>query len=329
MLGRRTVVAFGCGLLLVATAAAAPPQKQSRNPFASLPFFVDPHSDAARQAQRWQLTRPVDAAAIEKIAREPAADAFAGETAAGVYTTVRRRVRQIARAGKLPVLVAYDIPHRDCGSYSAGGARSSSAYRRWIRGFALGIGRRRAVVILEPDALPELECLTTSQQRTRLRLLRYAVRVLGRHRRVATYIDAGQSAWRSAAAMTARLRAAGVAQARGFSLNVASFWPTADQVDYGDEIGRALGGKHYVVDTSRNGLGPLPAAQAKNPEDIWCNPPGRALGDRPTVRTASPLADAYFWIKRPGDSDGPCNGGPPPGRWWPEYALGLALRAPG
>ncbi|MFE3685237.1 endoglucanase, partial [Streptomyces sp. NPDC059095] len=33
------------------------------------------------------------------------------------------------------------------------------------------------------------------------------------------------------------------------------------------------------------------------------------------------------WIMRPGDSDGPCRGGPSAGTWWPEYALGLAKRA--
>jgi endoglucanase len=119
--------------------------------------------------------------------------------------------------------------------------------------------------------------------------------------------------------MVLRLRAAGVARARGFSLNVASYWPTADQVAYGNLLGRALGGKHYVVDTSRNGRGPL--------GNEWCNPPGRALGERPTTATGSSLADAYFWIKRPGESDGSCNGGPRAGGWWPDYAVGLAKRA--
>ena len=35
----------------------------------------------------------------------------------------------------------------------------------------------------------------------------------------------------------------------------------------------------------------------------------------------------FLWIKRPGESDGPCHGGPAAGTWWPEYALGLAQRA--
>jgi endoglucanase len=90
---------------------------------------------------------------------------------------------------------------------------------------------------------------------------------------------------------------------------------------YGDRLARLLGRKHYVIDTSRNGLGPATG------EEYWCNPPGRALGQRPTTNTTSSLADAYLWVKLPGESDGTCKGGPRSGTWWPEYALGLAERA--
>jgi endoglucanase len=37
--------------------------------------------------------------------------------------------------------------------------------------------------------------------------------------------------------------------------------------------------------------------------------------------------DAYLWVKVPGESDGPCNGGPPAGSWWQEYALEIASNA--
>jgi endoglucanase len=127
--------------------------------------------------------------------------------------------------------------------------------------------------------------------------------------------------------MAAVLRRAGVADANGFALNVSNFQTTAATIAYGRQISRLVGGKHFVVDTSRNGLGPLAKRLWKKPEDQWCNSPGRALGARPSTRTADPLVDAYLWIKSPGESDGTCNGGPPPGVWWPEYALGLARRA--
>jgi endoglucanase len=78
--------------------------------------------------------------------------------------------------------------------------------------------------------------------------------------------------------------------------------------------------KHFVVDTSRNGLGPAP-------DGGWCNPAGRALGLRPGDYTGVSRQDANLWIKHPGESDGSCNGGPAAGQWWGDYALGLAQRA--
>ncbi len=93
-------------------------------------------------------------------------------------------------------------------------------------------------------------------------------------------------------------------------------------IAYGEKISRLTGGKHFVIDTGRNGLGPTPDNQ-------WCNPAGRALGRPPTTRTGHPLVDALLWVKSPGESDGECNGGPAAGHWWPEYALGLAQCAVG
>lgn len=76
-----------------------------------------------------------------------------------------------------------------------------------------------------------------------------------------------------------------------------------------------------MIDTSRNGSGPY--GSARNNQD-WCNPPGRTLGATPTTHTASPLVDAYLWVKEPGTSDGSCRPGDPrAGAWWPEYALEL------
>jgi endoglucanase len=120
--------------------------------------------------------------------------------------------------------------------------------------------------------------------------------------------------------MAQRLRQAGIGRARGFSLNVSNFNATADETAYGHTVAAAVGGKPFVIDTSRNGLG-------RAPDSAWCNPPGRALGQPPTSQTGDPLVDAYLWIKAPGESDGSCNGAPAAGVWWPEYALGLAQRA--
>ena len=71
---------------------------------------------------------------------------------------------------------------------------------------------------------------------------------------------------------------------------------------------------------------PIPAATARalQQTNAWCNPPGRKIGKPPTTATNDPLIDGYLWLKRPGESDGECNGGPKAGVFWIEQALDMA-----
>lgn len=293
-------------------------QSVPTNPLAGHKLFVDPSSAAGRQADAWRSARPADAVALGKIATRAQADGWTGDVGAAVS----KKVGAAAAAGKLPVLVVYDIPKRDCLSFSAGGASSAKEYRRWVRAFAAGIGARPAAVVLEPDALALLGCLSPAGQAMRLALLKDAVAVLEARPRTSVYLDAGHSSWIGAADMAARLGRAGLERAQGFSLGVSNFRPTPELVAYGKDLSARTGGKHFVLDTSRNGRGP-------SADDQWCNPPGRALGLAPrTSSIAEASIDAYLWIKPPGESDGTCNGGPPAGRFWADYALGLAQRAP-
>lgn len=278
-------------------------------------LYVQDWSPAKDQASKWRRTRPEDARQMDKIATQPTSNWY-GDWTSDVKGAVYTKVTEAMRAGAIPVLVAYNIPVRDCGGYSGGGASSAAAYKTWIDNFASGINNRKTVVILEPDAIPLADCLTTAQREERYALLRYAVNSLNK-KGATVYMDAGTPRWHSAQEMINRLHKAGIESARGFSLNVSNFVSTSENVSYGKIIANSLG-NNFVIDTSRNGNGY---------GGHWCNPPGRALGDRPTTNTADPAVDAYLWIKYPGESDGTCNGGPSAGMWWPEYALGLARKS--
>ncbi len=300
-------------------APTSPPPAPS--PLAGARLWVDPASAARAEAAARRTSDPAGAAQLDRVAAQPGATWFGDWVPTGALrAAVAARVDAAAASGTVPVLVAYAVPHRDCGSYSAGGLAGPAAYGAWVRALAAGIGTRRAVVVLEPDALAQLDCLPAAARAERLALLRDAVAVLAGTGAV-TYLDAGNSGWVAPETMAERLRSAGVASARGFATNVANFHRTADEVAYGDRLA-ALTGAHYVVDTSRNGLGPATGHEA------WCNPPGRALGERPTTATGRARADAFLWVKRVGESDGECGRGEPAaGTWWPEYAIGLAARA--
>jgi endoglucanase len=104
------------------------------------------------------------------------------------------------------------------------------------------------------------------------------------------------------------------------------------------------GTTHFVIDTSRNGVGPWqPPAGAYPDAQDWCNPPDRGAGLRPTLDTGVALLDGYLWVKIPGESDGECTRGlgpagstvdpewdridPGAGQWFPEMALDLVRNA--
>jgi endoglucanase len=255
---------------------------------------------------------------MDKIARNSQAHWMDGKIA-DVFTAVNNVVTAAAAVGAAPVIVAYNIPQRDCGGLSAGGT-TINGYKGWIAAFANGLAGRKAVVILEPDALTQMDCLSAADQTMRINLIQYALAVLKAQANVAVYLDGGNSSWKSARDQANRLIRANVAGADGFALNVSNFQFTSNSIAYGKAVSDLIGGKHFVIDTSRNGLGPSPDSQ-------WCNPAGRALGSPNTTLTDDSRADGYLWIKPPGESDGSCNGAPVAGLWWADYALGLAERS--
>ena len=311
------VVGPGTPADAVGTGPAASPAS-APNPFAGQKFYVNPNSNARKTEIEWRATRPADADQMAKIAVNSHARWF-NEWAGDVYAAVTGAMSAAESQGALPVLVAYNIPDRDCGGLSGGGGATPDGYRTWITAFANAIAGRKAAVILEPDALSNMGCLSAQGQATRVELIKYAIQAL-KGKGAAVYLDAGHAAWHSAPEMARRLNLADVKSADGFALNVSNFIATSTNTAYGEAVSALIGGKHFVIDTGRNGLGPTADLQ-------WCNPPGRALGIAPTFVTANPLVDAYLWIKPPGESDGACNGAPAAGRWWPDYALDLARRS--
>ncbi|WP_433793452.1 glycoside hydrolase family 6 protein [Actinoplanes sp. CA-252034] len=274
-------------------------------------LYLDPGGLAPRYVRNLRASgRHAEAAVMRRIADQPAATWFT-DARPGFAERARRLVTTAGAAGRVPVVTLYFIPHRDCRQYSAGGARDARTYQNWISSMAAAMRGRRALVILEPDAVAQAVsgCLAPRAVATRYRLLAHAVDTLRAEPGVTVYLDAGHPGWISAARMAPALRRSGATRARGFAINVANFQTTGANLRYGTELSRLLSGRHFVVDTSRNGNGP---ARRVKGDRHWCNPPGRRLGRAPTLRTGRELVDAYLWVKRPGESDGACGAGAPP-----------------
>jgi endoglucanase len=208
-------------------------------------LFVPPPSEGApQQVLQLALSGDLkDAARITEMEATPRAVWFTSGTPAQVEQQVRATMVEAAIEQAVPVLVAYDIPGRDCAQYSAGGALDQADYQAWISGFAQGIGKARAVVILEPDALGNLPsgCGLPSStypftDAERIAELQYAVGALESDPGVSVYLDGTHSAWQSVGTITQRLLEADVQDAQGFYLNVSNYQPTAELLDYGTWI---------------------------------------------------------------------------------------------
>ncbi|MFF0228510.1 glycoside hydrolase family 6 protein [Streptomyces sp. NPDC004629] len=293
----------------------------TQQPKGTDPFWVNPDGNAARQVAAYEKDgKDAEADQIRKIAEQPTAEWIGTENP---EQEARGFTEAAAESDRTALLVLYNIPHRDCGQYSQGGAADGDAYRAWIDGVARGIGDRAATVVLEPDAVLHLVngCTPDEFHEERYDLLKGAIGKLKSLKNTKVYLDAGNAGWGHPDQIFEPLRWAGIDRADGFAVNVSNFYSTEDSLAYGKQLSAKVGDKHFVIDTSRNGNGPYTGG---NPDERWCNPPGRALGEPPTTKTADPLADAYLWIKRPGESDGECKGGPKAGNWWPTYALNLA-----
>jgi endoglucanase len=315
-----------------ATATASPSAKASGSPSPKRPSLGSAKARTATRLYRhpssqvldWVQDHPRDRRTdvIEaRIADRPAAVWFADYAPATITSRVRAVTAGGAAQGRVPVVVAYAIPDRDCGGASQGGAPDLGAYDAWIDRFAAGLGSGEVVVVLEPDAVAQSDCLTDAGRADRFASLARAGRVLkAANPRARVYYDAGHSGWHPAAKQAALLQQAGAASAAssdGIFSNVSNFHTTPAEIAYDRQVLAALAGPSglgAVIDTSRNGNGAPPDGE-------WCDPAGRKIGRPPTLNTGEPQIDAYLWVKLPGESDG-CKG--TPGTFSPSYAYDLA-----
>lgn len=281
-------------------------------------FWVNPDSPAARAAEQLRFLQPRDAALLKKIAAEPTATWFRASN-----RTPRRDAESLALAavtsGRYLALVIAAIPKPDCAHYRGEGL-DTAAYRLWLDAIAKGLGEAPVYIIMEPEALVRTGCLPATDIEARLALIAESVLVLKKNPHARVYIDAGQPGWLTVDEAVKRLFRSGVLLADGFALNVAGYEWTEDCIRYGQDISQKVGGRPFVIDSSRNGKGSMS-------RELWCNPPGRAIGQTPQAPTGIKGLDAYLWIKEPGESDGSCNGGPVAGHWWQAEAIDLARQA--
>ncbi len=213
------------------------------------PLFVNPQSTTLQSAATLTGQARSDAQLLGSF---PSASWFDGGTPAQVRAQVSTVVTDAAADGSVPTLVAYNLPFRDCGNYSSGGAANTAAYDAWIDGFAAGIGNRKAIIIVEPDGLGIIPWFTSinggldscqpaeanpaTAASDRFAQLNHAVDALTGLSKTSVYLDGTHSGWLGVGDITDRLVKAGVAKTAGFFLNASNYVPTNQLAKYGTWI---------------------------------------------------------------------------------------------
>lgn len=272
------------------------------------------HVDPSSPPLRWLLANPTDWRANDiknYIAYQPTAGWFDPWGLPWVVDFLAN-----AKAtNKLPVLVSYYLSYLGCGSLSDS---QMSAYRTWVQQYAKYIGSQPALLVLEPDQLAMIPCMSSSAQSQRYQLFNYAADQFNTYApNTWVYMDSGNSNWIPAQTMAGILVAAGISKVHGFSLNVSNFRWDSELKPYGMKINDYLQAsigtrKAFVHDTSRNGNGPTADAQ-------WCDPAGRKIGASPRVLAINGEPEMYLWIKEPGGVDGCAHAS----GFWPDIAYNL------
>jgi endoglucanase len=269
-----------------------------------------------------------EAGALTAMTSTPHGIWFIGGSPDEVQGAVKNTIARATHEQRVPILVTYNLPFRDCAQYAAGGADDGDHYRAWINAFASAIGNEKAVVILEPDGIGIIPNNTTIQgvlewckptvtdvhgkqvtapgatPADRYAQLNYAADALAtKAPNAAVYLDGTHSGWLAVGEAAYRLVNAGIHKVQGIAVNVAHFQTTSRSIQYATWIAKCIyyasrpaSGQPslgHFADCASPDLVAHPSDQeATAAADAWY----AANVDNAVNRPASPAALAHFVI---------------------------------
>lgn len=308
------------------------------NPFVGAKLFVNP--EYRKKLEGAATNHPSVAASIRKLSDAPTAVWLDSVASTRTLSSTLIEASKQATQGQpvLSVFVVYDLPNRDCSAKASAGEFTVEAdgERRYRTEFIDAIAEQfnrfsdqRIAVILEPDSLANLatnldQPKCAASDGVYRRSIAYAISKLSLPH-VAIYLDAAHAGWlgwednRAKMAEIFRdvlIAAGGASRIRGFATNVSNYNtlasgegqklepsnPCPDELSYVKALSQSLAqvgiiNKTFIIDTARNGR-PVRSSWGN-----WCNIKHAGLGERPQA-APTPLVDAYYWVKPPGESDG-------------------------
>ena len=288
-------------------------------------------------------TNQTDVHLLEKIASEPEAQRISTASTdkgfspgspggIGAFTNKLFCGNFTADPGTVPIISTY-LMHPALGgcSTTAQIQKYMPLFKQRVNAIVSATGDHPVVYLLELDAVGSSACMAQHGSLPAWEtMLKYEVDRFATLPHAVVYVEGGYSDSNTPQYAAKMLNQVDISKIRGFFTNDTHLQWTSHEIKYGETISHLTHGAHFIINTSENGQGPKlnPHPMTQGVEDN-CNPPGRGLGPQPTTNTGVANVDAYLWTHIPGNSGGSCNGGPPPGAFFPAYAIGLASRANG
>jgi hypothetical protein len=275
---------------------------------------------------------------LEKIAIEPETQKIWAFAAGGGPGAIYGQAEKLfchnftADPGSIPVIMTYFL-HPMLGGCATPAqiAAARPDFEGRVNELVAAIGDRPVILLLEEDGFGSSSCMARQGDLGDWEaLIRYEVDRAATLPHAVVYVEAGYADANSAAYTARALNRVDIGRIRGFFTNDTHFDWTIDEIRWGERVSKLTHGADFVVNTAQNGNGPLvPRDRAADGNEVLCNPPGRAVGPRPTTSTGFSHVDAFLWTAPPGNSSGTCNGGTPSGTFDAARAVALAAAANG
>ena len=129
---------------------------------------------------------------------------------------------------QLPYFVLYNMPNRDIGQYSKGGAKTGANYFLFLQEFCRGINGHSPIIIFEPDAIPHTTMMDKEQAEYRFNIMKEGLTILTEESDAYVYVDVGHSNWLDPSQAHELLSKVWVKGCRGFSVNVSNYRSTEE-----------------------------------------------------------------------------------------------------
>ena len=171
---------------------------------------------------------------VAKIFEHPVAQWYGerkGKKFKDIGNSIQRLMRRVPE-DEIPVLVLYNMPNRDIGKYSRGGAATRQCYLDFVEEFAKGIGSREPILIFEPDSIPHVTLMEPEPAQDRLDLITEALDILKRDCAARVYVDIGHSNWLSPLQAGNLLRRVRAYNHAGFAVNVSNYRSTSECIEW-------------------------------------------------------------------------------------------------